>query len=203
MYTNTFCVIKRGYRHRGCGPKESYDPLIWPLTKCLQAQGFTQQLSDAPQATRHGNHHVPQGSAAAFVTLPVHPASPTRDPVHKRGAPQKELQLCTEVALQLAMEVPLKGQQLPAARVLPCTARKISCHARYLQVPWQILCSWAMAPVPRMIPDQLPHTLGHLKEDSKQPWYFSHLIISGSGFATQQAQDHYSRVMRDWPEQIF
>lgn len=72
------------------------------------AQGFTQQQSHAPQASGHGNHHVPQPSAAAFITLPVHPASPRRD--HK--------QLCTEVALQLAMVVPPKEQQLPAARVL-------------------------------------------------------------------------------------
>jgi len=38
---------------------------------------------------------------------------------------------------------------------------------------------------------------------SKQPCYFPHLILSSSGFATQQAQDHYSGVMRDGPEQSF
>lgn len=90
------------------------------------AQGFTQQLSDAPQASRHGNHHVPQRSAAAFITLPVHPASPTRDPVHKEVLLKRSSNFAQKWLCNWPWRCLSKGSsyQQPGS----CHVRKLPCH---------------------------------------------------------------------------
>lgn len=147
MHTNIFCMIKRGHRRRGCGPKERSSDLT--TDQMFPAQGFTQHLSDGPKASRHRNHHVPQQSAASFITLPVHLAPPMCDPVHnqvllKRSSNLAQKWLCNSGHGGASQGAGATSSQGPTT------------YSTKQKWPHQGVCSYLhldkLPPVPRMIP---------------------------------------------------